>query len=329
MGIVHRDLKPENLFLTRREDGSPLLKLLDFGIARIADDAPSSKKTQAGHVFGTPAYMAPEQAVGDVDRIGPATDVWALGLVAFKLLTGQEYWDAPSAGAAARRHPDCPSRRAQRARALARAALRPRVRRLRDPARARPISSRKRRRPRARGCPVGSGSRRAWRRRGSIVCALPRDRASAWRRSPSARQARVLSRRRRSSSRRRHGSRGDAPAGWWHRRRSSSSWRRPWVVPRVASRSPKVVALAPPAATQPDEEPSATPPARPRGTHRDGGRCGPDIPTPIPGAPKDPPAKVLTRSQQERIGVLERLCGQGTFTPRECSTKKLAILRQP
>jgi serine/threonine-protein kinase len=96
LGIVHRDLKPENLFLTHREDGSPCIKLLDFGIARLADaDAtagPPKISTQVGYVFGTPNYMAPEQAIGEPDKIGPGTDVWAIGLVAFKLLAGKEYF---------------------------------------------------------------------------------------------------------------------------------------------------------------------------------------------------------------------------------------------
>jgi serine/threonine-protein kinase len=93
MGIVHRDLKPENLFLTHREDGSPCIKLLDFGIARLGDaDGVAAPTTQVGYVFGTPNYMAPEQALGDTDRVGRATDVWAMGLVAFKLLVGHEYF---------------------------------------------------------------------------------------------------------------------------------------------------------------------------------------------------------------------------------------------
>jgi eukaryotic-like serine/threonine-protein kinase len=107
IGIVHRDLKPENLFLTHRDDGSPCIKLLDFGIARLADakdpamaptqagtppdPAASPLSTQVGYVFGTPNYMAPEQALGQVDQIGPKTDIWAFGLVAFKLLVGHEY----------------------------------------------------------------------------------------------------------------------------------------------------------------------------------------------------------------------------------------------
>jgi predicted Ser/Thr protein kinase len=97
MGIVHRDLKPENLFLTHREDGSPCVKLLDFGIARLADDGANNPlKTQVGYVFGTPAYMSPEQALGEAARVGPATDIWSIGLVAFKLLTGKDYFAAPA-----------------------------------------------------------------------------------------------------------------------------------------------------------------------------------------------------------------------------------------
>jgi len=93
LGIIHRDLKPENLFLTHRDDGSPCIKLLDFGIARLGDTgAVNPLKTQAGYIFGTPAFMSPEQALGDIALIGPATDVWAYGLVAFKLLVGRDYW---------------------------------------------------------------------------------------------------------------------------------------------------------------------------------------------------------------------------------------------
>ncbi|MBS2011657.1 MAG: protein kinase [Deltaproteobacteria bacterium] len=95
LGIVHRDLKPENLFLTTREDGSPCIKLLDFGIARLGDtDAPNQMKTAEGFVFGTPSFMSPEQTTGSVDLIGPGTDIWALGLLTFKLLTKVDFWDA-------------------------------------------------------------------------------------------------------------------------------------------------------------------------------------------------------------------------------------------
>jgi serine/threonine-protein kinase len=91
--IVHRDLKPANIFVLKREDGSPLVKVLDFGIAKLTDDA-AKELTVAGQVFGTPWYMAPEQARGELGRVGPATDLWALGLIAFQLLTGQNYWTA-------------------------------------------------------------------------------------------------------------------------------------------------------------------------------------------------------------------------------------------
>lgn len=90
-GLVHRDLKPENLFLTQREDGSPLVKILDYGLVKMVENAGA---TATGEILGTPRYMAPEQARGDVEQIGPGTDRWALGLIAYKLLTGDEYWNA-------------------------------------------------------------------------------------------------------------------------------------------------------------------------------------------------------------------------------------------
>lgn len=94
LGIVHRDLKPENLFLTTREDGSELLKLLDFGVAKFVAEAASGSgnSTETGNVVGTPRYMAPEQAKGEVNKIGPHTDVWALGLIAYRLLSGRDFF---------------------------------------------------------------------------------------------------------------------------------------------------------------------------------------------------------------------------------------------
>jgi eukaryotic-like serine/threonine-protein kinase len=87
-GIVHRDLKPENLFVTDAGDGSDLVKVLDFGIAklRIAD---ASVITGTGASFGTAFYMSPEQArgAGDVD---PRTDVWSLGVVLYEFLAGRK-----------------------------------------------------------------------------------------------------------------------------------------------------------------------------------------------------------------------------------------------
>jgi eukaryotic-like serine/threonine-protein kinase len=84
--IVHRDLKPSNIFLTQRDDGSPLLKILDFGAAKVL--SPTTKAS--GVVRGTPQFMANEQALGEPST--EATDVWAFGLIAFYLLTGRSYW---------------------------------------------------------------------------------------------------------------------------------------------------------------------------------------------------------------------------------------------
>lgn len=96
LGVIHRDLKPGNLIIGHRRDGSELVKILDFGIARIGD-APGrtdkQKLTQTGFVVGTPAYIAPEQALGD-DVDGRA-DIYALGCVAYELLTGQPPFRAP------------------------------------------------------------------------------------------------------------------------------------------------------------------------------------------------------------------------------------------
>ena len=88
-GVVHRDLKPDNIFLAdARRSGAPLLvKVLDFGIARILVEA-QLMRTDA---LGTPLWMAPEQA-GTGDPVGTWTDIWALGLIVFHLLTGRSYW---------------------------------------------------------------------------------------------------------------------------------------------------------------------------------------------------------------------------------------------
>ncbi len=97
LGIVHRDLKPENIFVTQREDGTPCVKLLDFGIAKMtggADLQEAGRLTATGQIFGTPLYMSPEQALAESDKICAQTDVWALGLIAHRLLTGKEFWTA-------------------------------------------------------------------------------------------------------------------------------------------------------------------------------------------------------------------------------------------
>jgi len=92
-GIVHRDLKPANIFVV---DEQPLrLKLMDFGIAKMTEKR-RANATQRGEVLGTPAYMAPEQALGQVDSITVATDIYALGVIAYELLTGRLPFSADS-----------------------------------------------------------------------------------------------------------------------------------------------------------------------------------------------------------------------------------------
>ncbi|MDC0681953.1 diguanylate cyclase [Sorangium sp. wiwo2] len=86
--IIHRDLKPANLFLTRRDDGSPCVKVLDFGLAKVVAHRSVADRTA---MVGTPLYMAPEQIRGDV-AVGPKTDIHALAHVAFALLVGSPYW---------------------------------------------------------------------------------------------------------------------------------------------------------------------------------------------------------------------------------------------
>ena len=87
-GIVHRDLKPENLFLTRREDGTARIKILDFGISKVVSDATTGANVTRS--LGTPLYMAPEQVLGQ--HVSPATDLYSLGLMAYTLLVGVSYW---------------------------------------------------------------------------------------------------------------------------------------------------------------------------------------------------------------------------------------------
>ncbi len=89
LGMVHRDLKPENLFLTTRDDGAPLVKILDFGIVKMVEEATGA--TSTGQVLGTPKYMAPEQATANAS-VTPATDRCALGLIAYRLLMGESYY---------------------------------------------------------------------------------------------------------------------------------------------------------------------------------------------------------------------------------------------
>src|SRR5882762_1911731 len=89
-GIIHRDLKPANIFIVQRSDVPALVKVLDFGIAKVAadtlDDEDRLTLTQVGAMIGTPRYMSPEQCNGS--PLTPAADVYSLGVILYEMLTG-------------------------------------------------------------------------------------------------------------------------------------------------------------------------------------------------------------------------------------------------
>jgi serine/threonine protein kinase len=97
-GIIHRDLKSENLFLLKTPGKPFVVKVLDFGLAKLMDaDQENAQLTQAGVVFGTPAYMAPEQCKGNVSHL---SDIYSLGIILFETITGRTPFFEPGLSAA-------------------------------------------------------------------------------------------------------------------------------------------------------------------------------------------------------------------------------------
>ncbi|HEU4615005.1 MAG TPA: serine/threonine-protein kinase [Kofleriaceae bacterium] len=104
VGVVHRDLKPDNVIVVPTSDGAELVKLLDFGVAKLLnrDDEDIGFQTAAGSVIGTPAYMSPEQAGGMV--VDHRSDIYSLGAIMYELFCGQPMFRGRSFGEYVRKH---------------------------------------------------------------------------------------------------------------------------------------------------------------------------------------------------------------------------------
>jgi hypothetical protein len=103
-GVIHRDIKPENLIVAERPQGA-LVKILDFGIARLNGTEISADRTQTGVILGTLAYMSPEQAAGAThEQIDARADVYSLGMVIYEMLTGRVAFEGNAILAVLNRH---------------------------------------------------------------------------------------------------------------------------------------------------------------------------------------------------------------------------------
>jgi serine/threonine-protein kinase len=112
-GVIHRDLKPANIFIVQPKNAPPLVKVLDFGIAKLAADSGNDSEQHAltltGVMIGTPRYMSPEQCDGA--HLTPAADVYSLGIILYEMLTGETPFTGPSPLAVALQHSSKPPRR--------------------------------------------------------------------------------------------------------------------------------------------------------------------------------------------------------------------------
>jgi eukaryotic-like serine/threonine-protein kinase len=94
VGVIHRDIKPGNLFWTQRPDGSALIKVLDFGVAKAPEELNMSL-TQTQNVIGSPGYMSPEQLKSS-KSVDPRSDIWSLGIVLYELVSAKKPFEAQS-----------------------------------------------------------------------------------------------------------------------------------------------------------------------------------------------------------------------------------------
>ena len=104
--VIHRDLKPSNIILTKSPSGGDIVKVLDFGIAKILSDGGKevTRLTQTGDLFGSPLYMSPEQCKGE--KLDASSDIYALGCVMYETLTGKSPFDAENAFKVMLKHVD-------------------------------------------------------------------------------------------------------------------------------------------------------------------------------------------------------------------------------
>src|SRR5579872_6413628 len=93
MGVVHRDLKPANVYLLEHGDEPDYVKVLDFGLVKDIQNSDAEELTQAGLFMGSPKYMAPEQIQGGT--VDARTDIYALGIIMYEMMTGKVRFDAP------------------------------------------------------------------------------------------------------------------------------------------------------------------------------------------------------------------------------------------